>query len=87
MAQNDLLNVFNLNLNKKIFLQLRKNFDQATSLMVTNVSDLSTSKRLLKDNMHANSIKPAKVNVNSVMIVSVNCSFSCFVLFKQKLMK
>ena len=33
IAQNDLLNVFNLNLNKKIFLQLRKNVNQATSLM------------------------------------------------------
>ena len=38
MAQNNLLNVFNLNLNKKIFLQLRKNINQATSLVYTNGS-------------------------------------------------
>ena len=36
MAQNDLLNVFNLNLNKKTFLQLRKSFNQATSLLCVN---------------------------------------------------
>ena len=30
------VNYFNLNLNKKIFLQLRKNFNQATSLLYNN---------------------------------------------------
>ena len=36
ITQNDLLYVFNLDLNKKLYLQLRKTFNQATSLYNTN---------------------------------------------------
>ena len=43
MAQNNLLNVFNLNLNQKIFLQLRKNFNQATSLLCTVSEKVETT--------------------------------------------
>ena len=50
---------------------------QNTAKMLTNLSDFFTVlKILVKEHMHANSIKPAEVNVNNEMIVSVNFSFT-----------
>ena len=57
-------------------------FSQNAAMMVYNLSDIYTVlKRLLKDQMHAKSIKLFEVIVNSEIIASMNSSSSKYRMY------
>ena len=54
---------------------MRESSAKNAAMTITNLSDLLTISKTLKDCMYAKNINPAEVNVNGEMIASVNYFF------------